>query len=95
LHNIPVFADCDYDGSDPSDTDPPPPSAGWQSVNDDMSNFALPWHEGERPVNVAFADSSVNPTGLRQLWRFNWSTDFDVTYQDKQNRWPIWMRGYQ
>jgi prepilin-type N-terminal cleavage/methylation domain-containing protein/prepilin-type processing-associated H-X9-DG protein len=95
LHNIPVFADCDYDGSDASDTDPPPPSPGWQSVNDDMSNFALPRHEGGRPVNVAFVDSSVNPTGLKQLWRLNWSTDFDITYQDKQNRWPIWMRGYQ
>jgi prepilin-type N-terminal cleavage/methylation domain-containing protein/prepilin-type processing-associated H-X9-DG protein len=94
-HNIPVFSDCDYDGSQPSDTDSPPPSPGYQSVTDDMSNFAIPRHEGGRPVNVAFMDSSVSPTGLKQLWRFNWSTDFDTTYQDKLNQWPVWMRSYQ
>jgi prepilin-type N-terminal cleavage/methylation domain-containing protein len=92
---IPVFADCDYDGSDPSATDPAPPSPGWQSVNDDMSNFALPRHEGNRPVNVVSLDSSVNPTGLKQLWRLNWSTDFDTAYADRANNWPVWMRSYQ
>jgi prepilin-type N-terminal cleavage/methylation domain-containing protein/prepilin-type processing-associated H-X9-DG protein len=95
LHNLPVFSDCDYDGSEPSATDPPPPSPGWQSVTDDMSNFAMPRHDGRRPVNMAFLDSSISPTGLKQLWRFNWSTDFDTSYQDKANRWPVWMRGYQ
>jgi hypothetical protein len=94
-HNIPVFSDCDYDGSQPSDTDSPPPSPGYQSVTDDMSNFAIPRHEGGRPVNVAFMDSSVSPAGLKQLWRFKWSTDFDTTYQDKLNQWPVWMRSYQ
>jgi prepilin-type N-terminal cleavage/methylation domain-containing protein len=95
LHTLPVFSDCDYDGSQPSDTDPPPPVPGQQSVTDDMSNFAIPRHDGNRPVNVAYLDSSVNPTGLKQLWRLNWSTDFDTTYQDQVNRWPVWMAGYQ
>ncbi|HUD83668.1 MAG TPA: hypothetical protein VMQ67_09200, partial [Candidatus Saccharimonadales bacterium] len=95
LHNVPVFSDCDYDGSDPSDTDPPPPAPGQQSVTDDMSNFAIPRHDGNRPVNVTFLDSSVNATGLKQLWRLNWSTTFDTTYQDTVNRWPAWMNNYQ
>jgi prepilin-type N-terminal cleavage/methylation domain-containing protein/prepilin-type processing-associated H-X9-DG protein len=94
-HNIPVFSDCDYDGSQPSATDSPPPSPGWQSVNDDMSNFALPRHDGNRPVNVAYLDSSVSATGLKQLWRLNWSTDFDTRYADQYDQWPIWMRSYQ
>jgi prepilin-type N-terminal cleavage/methylation domain-containing protein len=94
-HTVPVFADCDYDGSDPSDTDPPPPAPGQQSVTDDMSNFAIPRHDGSRPVNVTFLDSSVNPMGLKQLWRLKWSTAFDTTYQDTVNNWPAWMAGYQ
>ena len=94
-HAIPVFSDCDYDGSQPSATDPPPPAPGQQSVTDDMSNFAIPRHDGGRPINVAFLDSSVAPTGLKQLWRLNWSTDFDTSYQDQVNQWPVWMRSYQ
>ncbi|HUD45300.1 MAG TPA: hypothetical protein VMR33_00645 [Candidatus Baltobacteraceae bacterium] len=95
LHNVPVFSDCDYDGSDPSDTDPPPSSPGLQSVTDDMSNFSIPRHEGGKPVNLVFLDSSVSATGLKQLWRLNWSTTFDTTYADSVNRWPAWMNNYQ
>jgi prepilin-type N-terminal cleavage/methylation domain-containing protein len=95
LHNVPVFSDCDYDGSDPSPTDPPPQTPGFQSVTDDMSNFAIPRHDGGRPVNMSFLDSSINPTGLKQCWRLKWSTSFDTTYQDRVNRWPVWMANYQ
>jgi prepilin-type N-terminal cleavage/methylation domain-containing protein len=95
LHTVPVFSDCDYDGSQPSDTDPPPSSPGQQSVTDDMSNFSIPRHEGSRPVNLTFLDSSVSATGLKQLWRLNWSTTFDTTYRDSLNSWPAWMNGYQ
>jgi prepilin-type N-terminal cleavage/methylation domain-containing protein len=94
-HNIPVFSDCDYDGSQPSASDPPPPTPGQQSVTDDMSNFAIPRHDGGRPVNVALLDSSINPMGLKQLWRLNWSREFDTSYQDQLNNWPVWMRSYQ
>jgi hypothetical protein len=90
-----VFSDCDYDGSDPLPTDPPPASPGFQSVTDDMSNFAIPRHEGDKPVNVTFLDSSVSATGLKQLWRLKWNTTFDITYQDKINKWPAWMAKYQ
>jgi prepilin-type N-terminal cleavage/methylation domain-containing protein len=91
-HTVPVFADCDYDGSDPSDTDIPPPTPGAQSVTDDMSNFAIPRHEGNRPVNLTYLDSSVNPTGLKQLWRLKWSTTFDTSLL---HNWPGWMGSYQ
>jgi prepilin-type N-terminal cleavage/methylation domain-containing protein len=94
-HNVPVFSDCDYDGSDPSDTDPPPTAPGQQSVTDDMSNFAIPRHDGDRPVNLTFLDSSVNYTGLKQMWRLKWSTAFDTSYRDSMNSWPAWMRNYQ
>jgi len=94
-HTLPVFSDCDYDGSDPLPTDTPPATPGYQSITDDMSNFAIPRHEGNRPVNVSFLDSSVSATGLKQMWRLKWSTTFDTTYQDKVNRWPTWMAKYQ
>jgi len=94
-HNVPVLSDCDYDGSDPSATDPPPPAPGQQSVTDDKSNFSIPRHDGSKPVNMTFLDSSVSATGLKQLWRLKWSTTFDTAYQDQVNRWPVWMMNYQ
>jgi prepilin-type N-terminal cleavage/methylation domain-containing protein len=94
-HTLPVFSDCDYDGSEPEATDAPPASPGYQSITDDMSNYSIPRHEGARPVNVAFLDSSVSATGLKQLWRLKWSTTFDTGYQDRNNHWPAWMAKYQ
>jgi prepilin-type N-terminal cleavage/methylation domain-containing protein len=93
-HNIPLFADYNYDGSDPADTDPPPPVANQQSQTADMSNVCITRHDGRNPVTMSFLDSSVNPVGLKQLWRLNWSTVFDTTYQDKLNRWPTWINQY-
>jgi prepilin-type N-terminal cleavage/methylation domain-containing protein/prepilin-type processing-associated H-X9-DG protein len=93
-HTIPLFADYNYDGSQPVDTDPPPAAANQQSQTADMSNVCITRHDGRNPVNISFLDSSVNPVGLKQLWRLNWSTSFNTTYQDQLNRWPTWMNQY-
>jgi prepilin-type N-terminal cleavage/methylation domain-containing protein/prepilin-type processing-associated H-X9-DG protein len=94
---IPLFADCMWDGTAPMHTDTPPPRKGVQvtGANGDLSNFCIPRHTGRRPINMTFADSSVRIVGLRELWRLKWSQAFDITYMDRLNTWPAWMREYQ
>ena len=95
-HQVPVFSDCDYDGSEPQQTDAPPLHAGDQSITDDMSNYAMPRHDGNRPINLTYLDSSVNATGVKELWRLKWNTTFDTTFRDKLNiPWPAWMKNLQ
>lgn len=93
--SVPVFADCMWDGSNPTQTDALPTGPGIQNTASDMSDFCIPRHAGARPVNMSFADSSVRIVGLKELYRFNWSTVFNTSYQDQVNRWPAWMGGYQ
>jgi prepilin-type N-terminal cleavage/methylation domain-containing protein/prepilin-type processing-associated H-X9-DG protein len=93
--NVPVFADCMWDGSQPSQTDALPTGPGIQNTSSDMSDFCIPRHTGQKPLNMSFVDGSVRNVGLKELYRLNWSTTFDTTYQDKVNRWPSWMNGYQ
>jgi prepilin-type N-terminal cleavage/methylation domain-containing protein/prepilin-type processing-associated H-X9-DG protein len=93
--NVPVFADCIWDGSQPKHNDPLPNGPGIQNTASDMSDFCIPRHGGRRPLNMAFVDNSVRNTGLKELYRLHWSTVFDITYQDKVNKWPKWMNGYQ
>ena len=92
--NVPIFADAIWDGSAPQHTDAAPSQKGVQNSSD-MSNFCLPRHSGRRPVNTAFADSSVRATGIKEQWRLKWHQQFDTTYMDKINSWPAWMSGYQ
>lgn len=93
---VPVFADCMWDGTAPNQTDTPPPTQGVQvmGANGEMSNFCIPRHGGRRPLDMSFADSSVRIVGLRELWRLKWSPAFDIGYMDRINRWPAWMLGY-
>jgi len=96
-HNIPLFGDCNYDGSQPLDTDVPPPENVQTAA--EMSNWCITRHEGRRPLDISFLDSSVNPVGPKQLWTLKWSTDFNVNYQSSLNNghgaWPSWMSQYQ
>ncbi len=93
--NVPLFADCLWDGSKPIQTDAPPTGPGLQNTSSDMTDICIPRHPGNKPVNMAFIDASVRTVGLKELYRLNWSTTFDTTYQDKLNKWPAWMNGYQ
>ncbi len=94
---IPVFADCMWDGTAPMQTDTPPPKKGVQvsGANGEMSNFCIPRHAGRRPVDMSFADSSVRIVGLRELWRLKWNQTFDIDYRDRLNSWPGWMLSYE
>jgi prepilin-type N-terminal cleavage/methylation domain-containing protein len=95
LNGVPVFGDCLWDGSEPKETDPPPIGPGLEMSPADMSDFCIPRHEGTRPADMCFVDGSARPSGLKQMYRMNWSTVFDITYRDQVNKWPIWMNAYQ
>jgi prepilin-type N-terminal cleavage/methylation domain-containing protein/prepilin-type processing-associated H-X9-DG protein len=96
---IPVFGDAIYDGSAPDSYDMPPPHKGWlvpsTTGKGDMSNFCIPRHSGRAPENICFADGSVRPVGLKQLWTLFWSPGFNTSYMSTLNNWPTWMNGYQ
>ena len=100
-HNIPLFGDCSYDGSQPNDTDTIPSVMNQlvsSTADGDMSDWCITRHDGRSPLNISFLDSSVQNVGLKQLWRLNWSPCFNVSYQDSQNgghgAWPPWMSNY-
>src|SRR4029077_3071553 len=50
--DAPLFADCLWDGSEPHETDTPPPGPGLQVTGGmgNMSNFSLPRHSIRRPA---------------------------------------------
>jgi prepilin-type N-terminal cleavage/methylation domain-containing protein len=84
-NNVPLIADCIYDGALPADTDTPPSIANESEINSDMSNYCITRHDGQRPVLMSFADSSVRSVGLKELWTLNWSTEFNTGLT---HRWP-------
>ena len=95
--DVPMFADCMWDGTASMHTDTPPSKRGVQvpGAGGEMSVFAIPRHQGRRPVTMSFADTSVRGVGLKELWRLKWNQQFDVTYVDRINNWPAWMNAYQ
>lgn len=96
---IPVFADCVYDGSAPTDHDPPVTHQGWVdaagAVGNGMSNFSIVRHPGRTPLDVCFADSSVRNVGIKELWSLQWSQSFNPSYMASLNSWPAWMNSFQ
>lgn len=96
---IPVFADAIYDGAPPTDHDTPVSRKGWYipsgSPGSGMSNFSIPRHSGKRPTDICFAEGSVRPVGLKELWTLSWSRTFNTAYMASLNSWPAWMGAYQ
>ena len=92
---IPVFADAVYDGAPPTDHDTPVTHSGWLVSGNGMSNFSIPRHAGRSPVDICFADSSVRPVGIKELWTLPWSRSFNTAYMASLNSWPAWMGAYQ
>ena len=100
-HNLPLFGDCAYDGSQPNATDTIPSAMNsiiTSTSDGDMSDWCITRHNGRSPLNMSFLDSSVTTVGLKQLWRLNWSSCFDVSYQDSllggKGKWPGWMSSF-
>jgi prepilin-type N-terminal cleavage/methylation domain-containing protein len=95
--DVPMFADCMWDGTAPLHTDTPPPRKGVQvtGAGGEMSNFSIPRHTGRSPVTMSFADTSVRFVGLKELWRLKWNQQFNIAYRDGLNSWPGWMSDYK
>lgn len=50
-------------------------------------------------INMAFADFSVRPVGLKSLWSLNWHRNWVENRKGSPNSdmtdlWPDWMKGY-
>jgi prepilin-type N-terminal cleavage/methylation domain-containing protein/prepilin-type processing-associated H-X9-DG protein len=101
--DVPVFADCLWDGTTVSEKDTLPPGPGREGTEatsggpGGISDFCgVVRHPGKKPVNMTFVDGSARPAGLKEMFRFNWSTTFDTSYADSGGiRWPAWMNSYQ
>jgi len=99
--NAPLFADCVWEGANPHNvTDPtfgslnqPPANSGDCAPHAEMQSFCIPRHTGTAPLNMAFIDTSVRNTGLKELWILPWSRIYDTTAPAPI--WRKWMNGYQ
>jgi len=87
----PLFADCVWQGSNPTPSDPPPTMNGACAVDALMGSFCIPRHPGRTPVNMTYVDGSVSPVGLRQLWQLPWSKNWVPA---KTILWPTWLLSY-
>jgi hypothetical protein len=100
--DVPVFADCLWDGTTVSEKDVLsniPGTEGTQFVGGGpggISDFCLARHGSKKPIDMAFVDGAVRSSGLKEMWHYNWSQMFDITYADSGGvRWPVWMNAYQ
>ena len=64
-----------------------------------MAHFAIDRHSGA--VNMLFADWSVRPVGLKEMWTLRWGRTFDPEGPCTKaggvlpSDWPEWMRDYR
>jgi prepilin-type processing-associated H-X9-DG protein len=91
ISGAPLFADCVWQGSNPTPSDPPPTGPGVCPVGALMASFCIPRHQGRIPVNMTFIDGSVSPVGLRQLWGLPWSKNWAPS---SSILWPKWLLSY-
>ena len=90
--NAPLFADCVWQGANPSPTDQPPTAAGQCAVDASMPSFCIPRHTGRTPLNMGFIDGSVSTVGLRQIWQLPWSANYNAALAPAL--WPTWLKAY-
>ena len=90
--NAPLFADCVWQGSNPTPTDLMPIHSGDCAPLAAMGSFCIPRHTGRSPLDMAFIDGSVNDVGLRQLWQLPWSKIYDPTKVSPLV--PAWLKAY-
>jgi prepilin-type processing-associated H-X9-DG protein len=54
-----------------------------------MRHFAMLRHNNG--VNVLFFDGSVRYSTAKNLWKFYWHNQYDVTYSATHTVFPAWM----
>ena len=93
-HNIPLFADCNYDGSQPRNSDALI-ALNQQIMDPGITDFCITRHDGRRPVVMTFLDSSVRSVGLKELWTLNWSPAYNPSAGPPGHGFPTWLNPYQ
>jgi prepilin-type N-terminal cleavage/methylation domain-containing protein/prepilin-type processing-associated H-X9-DG protein len=91
ISGAPLFADCVWQGSNPTPNDQPPTQNGNCDVDALMGSFCVPRHPGRSPIDMTFVDGSVSPVGLRQLWQLPWSKGY---IPPSSVLWPKWLLAY-
>ncbi len=96
--HVPVLLDCVTPGSDPQETDRPPPEPALWNVSQ-MGEFCIDRHDAH--VNALFLDWSIRKVGVKELWTLKWRQDFDrggpwtKAGGVAPNDWPAWMRTFE
>ena len=101
---IPVLADALWHDAWPQHKDAPPAfPPGSEGISmatiSEITHFCIDRHSGA--VNMLFADWSVRPVGLKELWTLKWGRTFDPegpwtkTGGVLPSDWPEWMRDYR
>jgi prepilin-type N-terminal cleavage/methylation domain-containing protein/prepilin-type processing-associated H-X9-DG protein len=76
--DVPLFADCNWLGGWPRETDAPPPNlAGAYALDSHMRRFCMARHK--RSVNVVFLDGHAQGVALEDLWKLKWNNEFVPT----------------
>ena len=96
---VPLFFDCAYVDVYPNAMAGPPALEGDVAGLNEWVLVCMNRHTGY--VNYLFADSSVRKVGLKELWGFKWSRQFNTSNPwtkaggVQQDDWPVWMRGFK
>jgi prepilin-type N-terminal cleavage/methylation domain-containing protein/prepilin-type processing-associated H-X9-DG protein len=93
--NVPLMADCMWDGTNPLEGDAPPgnpiPALGGDPVTltyTGMAKFMMPRHSGR--LNMLFMDKSVRRVALRKLWSLKWHRQWREMQQDWESaKWVL------
>jgi prepilin-type processing-associated H-X9-DG protein len=92
--NIPVVADCNWVGGNPSHIDRP-----LADVEGNMSHFAIDRHSGT--INICFMDWSVRRVGIKCLWTLKWHRVFETCNAwtacggVRESDWPAAWKKYK
>ena len=93
------MGDCRNYAAFPDDDDAPPPND--DASGSHMARFCIDRHKTK--INMVFADLSVRPIGLKELWILRWHRSFNIanSYTMAGNSgnpsagWPPWMKGFK
>ena len=98
-NEVPVMGDCRNFAAFPEEDDEPPPSD--DASGSYMARFCIDRHKAK--INMVFADLSVRPIGLKELWTLRWHRSFNIanSYTMAGNSgkpytgWPDWMTRFK
>jgi prepilin-type N-terminal cleavage/methylation domain-containing protein len=105
-NRVPVFLDGTWNDAWPWSTDPPPETDGaWGGLGstgttNEMDHFCINRHL-HGTINGLFADWSVRPVGLKELWTLKWHRTFNtggpwtMAGGCQPSDWPNWMRNFR